>query len=153
MALNEDLRIGSCWSVADAHAQLAVVIPQLFYPTHVTIDHVPLETTVDIGQAPRHLRLWGLLEDPVNRDVYYGIVSTEGARSAPPISAGHQYALLADFEYNIHAQFHIQTFPIDPRIIQSHIYFGLVVLEIVDNWGSTSTCLYRVRLHGSPVRV
>ncbi|KAI9057523.1 hypothetical protein FKP32DRAFT_1544188, partial [Trametes sanguinea] len=154
IALNEDMRIGSCWLIPDAQGQLAIVIPNLVYPTNVTIDHVPREISLDIGQAPRRMRLWGLLEDPTNLSLYQSIIETVPTPtsvtrppSSPPLSLGYKYALLGDFSYDIHAP-PVQTFEVDPKIVAARIYFGLVVLEVVDNWGGSSTCLYRVRIHG-----
>ncbi|OSD03004.1 hypothetical protein PYCCODRAFT_1349687, partial [Trametes coccinea BRFM310] len=155
IVLNEDMRIGSCWLVPQTHAQIAVVIPRFLYPTNITIDHVSRAISLDPGQAPRHMRLWGLLEDPRNRESYRSIVDTPSRTAAPveiptapPISRGHEYALLAEFEYDIYAPTPIQTFQTDPRILSSPIYFGLIVLEIIDNWGGDAICLYRLRIHG-----
>ncbi|KAJ3006968.1 hypothetical protein NUW54_g3732 [Trametes sanguinea] len=80
------------------------------------------------------MRLWGLLEDPRNRKLYRSITDASPDLQAsttiptePPLSRGHTYALLAEFEYDIHAPLSVQTFQVNPKLVSSSIYFGLVV--------------------------
>ncbi|KAI0375849.1 hypothetical protein BV20DRAFT_932928 [Pilatotrama ljubarskyi] len=161
VALSEDIRIGNCWESPQMPSQLAVVLDQLIHPTNVTIDHIPLEIAADIGEAPRHLLLWGVVEGTGNHGRYHDLRQAyqdpspgAAARFGPSLrSDTDTYALLADFTYDIHAPLHIQTFQIDPRVVESRMDFGLIVLEILDNWGSNSTCLYRLRIHGSDVEL
>ncbi|KAI0371019.1 hypothetical protein BV20DRAFT_943066 [Pilatotrama ljubarskyi] len=157
VALSEDIHIGNCWLSLHMPSQLAVVLDRLIYPTNVTIDHIPLEIATDIGQAPRRILLWGVVEGAVNHGRHHDMQQAcqqpcpdAAARSGPSVrSDTDTYALLANFTYDIYAALHIQTFQIDPRIVESRMYFGIFVLEILDNWGSNSICLYRLRIHGS----
>lgn len=158
VALTDNLRIGQCWHVRGQTCQLAVGVPAFLHPTHITIDHIPIEISADIRQAPHRMLLWGLVEGPHNRAHYHALVANGVAlhsvvygRYGPSLSKDHLYVLLATFKYDIYAPFHIQTFTVDKTIIDSDFYFGVIVLEVVDNWGADSTCLYRVRLHGHEV--
>ncbi|KAI0364520.1 hypothetical protein BV20DRAFT_1039373 [Pilatotrama ljubarskyi] len=153
-ALQDDIHIGNCWHIPSRTGQLGIILPVHVYPTHVTIDHIPIEIAADIGRAPRNMLLWGVVDGELNRARYLNFTSFEQlvpsamGRRAPPVMGNNTYILLSSLEYDIYASSHIQTFQIDPRLIYSRMYFGIVVLEIVDNWGSTTTCLYRVRIHG-----
>ncbi|EIW65128.1 uncharacterized protein TRAVEDRAFT_111609 [Trametes versicolor FP-101664 SS1] len=155
IALQDDMRVGKCWFIPSQRAQLAIVLPRMVYPTHVTVDHIPLVITADIGEAPRNMRLWGMIDGLLNRARHinlsssYELPSADG-RHTPPLAGDRSYVLLSEFQYDINALSPIQTFHVDLHIIDSRMYFGVVVLEIVDNWGSNTTCLYRVRVHGDP---
>ncbi|TFK81046.1 hypothetical protein K466DRAFT_578729 [Polyporus arcularius HHB13444] len=155
-ALRDSLHVGQCWLVKGTSAQLGIALHSPVYPTHVTVDHVPLEIAPDIGQAPRRMLLWGLVEGKNNLGLYHelsperapDVFPADLGRNGPPVSGLSRFVLLASFEYNIFAPFHIQTFPVNPAIVDTGFYFGIVVLEILDNWGGDTTCLHRVRVHG-----
>ncbi|OSC96424.1 Sad1/UNC-like protein [Trametes coccinea BRFM310] len=156
-ALQDDMRVGNCWKTDTRNAQLAVVLPQLVYPTHITVDHIPTEIAANVGEAPKNMLVWGVIDGKLNRARYLNLLSSDepipsaDGRFAPPHAGGYSYVLLSTFQYDLAAPSHVQTFPVDPRIVKSRMYFGIVVFEIVDNWGSPTTCLYRVRVHGDPV--
>lgn len=158
-AVMDDLRIGQCWAIPGRSAQLGLRVSQLMHPTHVTIDHIPMEIAADVGLAPRTMVLWGALDGANTRKMSHDNI-IGALRVAPPalvdrqnprVTCGHTYTLLASFEYDIRASSHIQTFPLASYVIDLDLYFGVFVLDILDNWGSNSTCLYRVRIHGDPL--
>ncbi|PIL24701.1 hypothetical protein GSI_12587 [Ganoderma sinense ZZ0214-1] len=59
LSLSDDPRIGSCWKFPQDAGQLGFRTSEILFPTHVTIDHIPIDVAVDIGQAPRSMVLWG----------------------------------------------------------------------------------------------
>ena len=155
-ALHDDLRVGECWLVSGRSGQLGIGLHTFLAPTHVTIDHIPLEIAADIGQAPRKMVLWGLVEGDRNLAVYHDLVERGVAlhtpgHEHPTVHSDQPFVLLASFAYDIFAPFHIQTFPISSIAVDEGIYFGVVVLEVLDNWGGQTTCVYRVRVHGNVV--
>ncbi|KAI0753000.1 hypothetical protein C8Q80DRAFT_1096880, partial [Daedaleopsis nitida] len=157
-ALRDDLRTGDCWRMAGSSGQLAVGLPELIHVTHVTIDHLPVAFSPDVGEAPRKMFLWGVIDGKSNHALYQEWVANGRTlhppglgRLGPQLSAGYSYVLLATFEYDIYALSHVQTFDLNPAIIEANFYFGIVVLEIIDNWGSADTCLYRLRIHGHSI--
>ncbi|KAI0742323.1 hypothetical protein C8Q80DRAFT_1108657 [Daedaleopsis nitida] len=155
--LDEDLRSASCWSFWGTEGQVAIKVPEFIYPTHVTIDHVLHEIAADLKQAPRQIVVWGLLEGAGNLKRYADALDSfrtsalNSTGEGPPVTGGGSFLPLAVFDYGIHSGSHIQTFPVDPPIIHSLIYFGVFVFEIRSNWGAESTRLYRVRVHGLQV--
>ncbi|KAI1785649.1 hypothetical protein LXA43DRAFT_899279 [Ganoderma leucocontextum] len=154
IALTDDSRIGRCWSIPASHGQLGIALPGFIFPTNVTIDHIPKAIAADPGQAPRRLVLWGVVDGDGNRARYFAhLDAIRGNRTlprdAPPLRGdGELFLVLADFLFDVNGSRYIQMFPTSPVARDFGIYVGTVVLEIVDNWGSESTCIYRVRVHG-----
>ncbi|RDX50954.1 hypothetical protein OH76DRAFT_1482001 [Lentinus brumalis] len=64
-------------------------------------------------------------------------------RTAPPTDAGFTFVPLAAVEYDPSAASHVQTFPVDDQVVDSGIDIGLVVLDVISNWGSNTTSLCR----------
>ncbi|TFK80344.1 hypothetical protein K466DRAFT_504052 [Polyporus arcularius HHB13444] len=157
-AITDDSRIGHCWSIPGSAAQLGIQLSQMIFPTHVSIDHIPLEIAADIGQAPRTVVLWGALDGSVNESRRRHAFASSKVpvpallygRTAPKTTSRHKFILLGSFEYDIRGTYAVQTYPLDWCVVDSDLYFGVVVLEILDNWGGNATCLYRARVHGEP---
>ncbi|KAI0324606.1 hypothetical protein GY45DRAFT_1262531 [Cubamyces sp. BRFM 1775] len=156
-ALSDDLRIGHCWTFEGSKAQLGVKLSELVYPSHFSIDHIPASIATDIRSAPRAIVLWGAVDGPVNEQRLLvtppntTLLASIG-RSSPGLTYGFVYVPLAVVEYDIYAATHVQTFPLDSYVAQSGVDFGIMVFEILSNWGGETTSLYRVRLHGEPIR-
>ncbi len=152
--LSDDFRISGCWSIPGSHLQVGVVLSETIYPSHFTIDHVPYPLADDIFAAPRRVILWGVVDGSSNKETYahLRVQSSELAaynRSAPPMDGAFTFIPLATFEYDIYADSHVQTFPIYTPVVRSGIDVGLVVLDVVSNWGSNTTSLCRLRVHGT----
>ena len=151
--LSDDVRIGTCWESANAQFQIGVSFLKQIHPTHLTIDHAPLSLLTDAAQAPRQIVLWGVIEGAANKGRYArlrtSLVDEDlHHQHVRALSSDHTLLPLAIVEYDIHASSHVQTFPIDSKVVDSRIDFGIVVLDVVSNWGANSTCLYRFRVHG-----
>lgn len=154
--LNEDIRVGSCWRMPNAVGQVGISIPMTIHPTNITVDHIPKEIASDIGQAPREMVLWGVMDGSANTERYddhfaeLWPIAKVHQRSTPTLTMGQRFIPVAKFTYDIHGPLPIQTFPVHQEVLASGLDFGVFVLEVLSNWGSDSTCLYRVRLHGTP---
>lgn len=152
--LSDDTHIGRCWLFPGSRGQISINIPDLIYPTHVSVEHIPRVVAADIGQAPRRMILWDIVEGEEDQGIFKRLEdATNGARgrNRPPATREeYVFVELADFEYNITSPRNVQTFPVRGDLRAAGVDTGLFVLEIVDNWGSDSTCVYRVRVHGEP---
>ncbi|KAI0328922.1 hypothetical protein GY45DRAFT_1218561, partial [Cubamyces sp. BRFM 1775] len=62
IALVDDTHISCCWVFQGEDRQLRLKLSMLIYPTHVTIDHIPMEVAMDISTAPRQMVLWGAVD-------------------------------------------------------------------------------------------
>ncbi|KAI0708449.1 hypothetical protein C8Q76DRAFT_627077 [Earliella scabrosa] len=140
---------GPCWLITSNQGQVGISLPEVVYPTGVTVDHIPSLDTVGRRRAPRNLRLWGALDGKANVKRYDSIQSSfpPVLHTGPPVRQGNTFLLLADFEYQMLSK-HVQTFPIFEHVQDSQLVFGLFVLEVVDNWGDSHTCIHRLRIHG-----
>lgn len=153
--LNEDMHTGSCWRMPNAVGQVGISIPTTMHPTNITIDHIPKEIASDIGQAPREMVLWGVMDGSANTERYdehfaeLWPIAKVHQRSTPTLTMGQRFIPVAKFMYDIHGPLPVQTFPVHQEILGCGLDFGVFVLEVLSNWGSDSTCLYRVRLHGT----
>jgi len=93
----------------------------------VTLEHIPKAISYNIATAPRRFRLGGW---------------TEGSDAAPVDFGEHEYTLESA----------LQTFSL-PHVPLSYRLVDTVRFELVSNWGYEAyTCLYRLRVHGSPPR-
>lgn len=155
IAIDDDVRVGRCWTFRTFPFQLGIRLPSRLNLSHISIEHSPTEMAMDMGQAPRNMTLWGVVEGKNNAEIFQALSAlSEGGGGAPPapaIARGFVWAPLASFIYDIHYDHPLQTFPIRHPYKDSGLSFGIVALEVLDNWGSDAACLYRVRVHGSPV--
>jgi hypothetical protein len=146
-AIIDDLHMDSCWRISGGSGQLGISLSEPILVTHVTIDHLSKDMTSDIQLAPRRMVLWGVIDGTDNtvkaRQHFSGMPN-----NGPLISGGYSYVQLRVLEYDIHAPIHLQTFAIAEDVRALGMDFGVVVLEILNNWGGSDTCLYRVRIHG-----
>lgn len=148
--LRDNLHGGRCWTIPSKDGQVGVMTSHRIHPTHITIDHIPQEVADDIGQAPRRIRAWAHVEGSHNKEKAVRFQRSARVEEDGPKVKGH-YAMfvhLADFEYNPGAQYHVQTFPVDAQLGELDLDYGVFVFEVLDNWGSDSTCIYRIRIHG-----
>lgn len=153
IAIDDDVRVGRCWHVQSLPAQLAIVLPAVISPSHVTVEHLP-PVVPDISDAPRNMTLWGIVDGRSNRALYEDVLHTHPDLHGvehPHIARNHLYAPLTSFTYDIHGEDPVQTFVISEAYAAAQMTFAVFVLELHNNWGGTSTCLYRVRIHGSAV--
>ena len=152
--LDEDLLAASCWSFSGNSGQVGIKLSSQIYPTHVTIDHLPHELTTAITQAPRQIVVWGGSDSKENEQRYadsidrFSMSPLNMTGNGPPITTGGTFLPLAAFEYDIKAESPIQTFPIDAAVLRSCIFFGVLVIEVRNNWGGAMMRLYRVWVHG-----
>jgi SUN domain-containing protein 1/2 len=152
-AITDDLHLPSCWRVSGQAGQLGISLSEPISVTHVTIDHLAVDMTSDIESAPRRLVLWGIIDGVDNAEKWQRHIARSSqlplhSIKGPAITNSYSYIPLKIFEYDIHAPSHIQTFEVTKDIRALGMDFGVVVLEILSNWGGSSTCLYRVRIHG-----
>ncbi|TFK82793.1 hypothetical protein K466DRAFT_446041, partial [Polyporus arcularius HHB13444] len=152
-AISDDFRLTGCWRVPGSHLQIGVVLSETIYPSHFTIDHVPRLLAHNIHEAPRKVILWGVVDGSPNQATYSHLHDSLASlavfnRSGPPMHAGYTFVPLAVSEYDPSTGPHVQTFPVHPKVVESGIDIGLVVLDVLGNWGADATELCRLRVHG-----
>ena len=163
-ALDDNTGVGRCWHIPQSHGQLGIKLAGQIFISEITVDHAAKELISSVTSAPRRMIVWGIC--PQLHGVEFPFFKSQstsetceirlstsesvtiGNRRAPSMHDRQKYVPIASFEYNIQAVSPIQTFPVFQSIAIANMTFSEVVLEILDNWGSMSTCLYRVRVHG-----
>ncbi|PIL23154.1 hypothetical protein GSI_14463 [Ganoderma sinense ZZ0214-1] len=150
--LTDDARLDGSFSSPGAQFQVGISFATTIYPTHFTIDHAFSPDKIGSSNAPRHIVFWGVVEGVGNKGRVSRVVGDLGLsdvfnRTAPNLHQRENFLPLATAEYDVRGSCHVQTFAVHPGLVESNIDFGVVVLEVLDNWGGEVTQLYRVRVH------
>lgn len=170
-ALHHETHSGHCWPFAGSEGRLGVALSAPVYISDITIDHVAKEVASDMRSAPREMDVWGMVEGKDNIAKVKAWQAEKAAKRAeakadaelkgiafvdePEIKypsrlpRSPQYIRIASFKYDIYSHNNIQTFSADEEVRNLGVDFGIVMLDIRNNWGRDEyTCLYRVRVHG-----
>jgi hypothetical protein len=162
VAVDDDVRPGQCWRVDGSSAQLGIRLRHAVQVTNITVDHISKKLVTSTQNAPRSMIVWGqpaTMMDSDDSNKIWETLMVEGlhrkalralsTRRSPIINNDLQFLPLAFLEYDVHSHWHIQTFSVFDTTLKMNASFATVVFEILDNWGGSSTCLYRVRVHGN----
>ncbi|KAI1785989.1 hypothetical protein LXA43DRAFT_856702, partial [Ganoderma leucocontextum] len=109
--------------------------------------------------APRDVVVWGILTQDANLssvfDLHEGLtVLDDLAGTLPvgiplPVHDERDTVLpLASFRYNKYQSELEQTFHLRQPVIGMGLRFGVVVVQVLNNWGGASTCIDRIYLQG-----
>ncbi|KAI6098656.1 hypothetical protein EDD16DRAFT_1498286, partial [Pisolithus croceorrhizus] len=155
-ALEDDMREGACWHLPERRGQIAVAFRDVVCITHVMVDHIQAGLTDTAEIAPCKLLLWGMVDGEDNLAKYHFLHNSATGtlrellttHTAPALSCSMSFIPFLSFNYNIHATIHTQLFPILNSMAATNMDFGVIVLEILDNWGGKLMCLYRVGMYG-----
>ena len=150
VVLEDDLRVGECWEFEGATGNVAIHLPEKVQISHVTIDYIPPTLTGAhlTGRAPRGVALWGLID--TNETTTHVLER----RSPMEFSfTGRLPRTIQDFDYFIlllHAVYDITGPALRQQFetINLDMMFHTIVLEVISNWGSDTTCLYHLGIHG-----
>ena len=163
--LEDDIRIGRCWSFAGHVGSIGISLADNIQISDLTLQYVDstLVSPSHTQQAPQSMILWGLLDGRTLPNAMSLALNTRNrtlctsscfSQSVPiPSTQPDTFYPLAEFYYDINSQESLQSFPISDAVRESDIRFQVVVLQVLSNWGSNSTCLYHIGIHGEPASV
>ncbi len=120
--------VGECWGFGGASANLTVKLSQPITVSHVTIDHLSRDIAYNIESAPREFQIWAV-----------------NVTHSDPLHSPR--TLLGTFEYDVDGE-PVQTFALPNKAISAQY----ITLQILSNHGHYYTCLYRFRVHGTPLK-
>ena len=148
--------IGECWEFAGGAGHISIHLPERIYISEIVVNHVsPIVSAAMARKAPREMSLWGLVDHSLTLGQEPSEVDTlplshfQTSRSSTLDDPRNFFILLTRFQYAMSALPTIQSFPIVGR--RQRLGFQTVVVKVDSNWASNSTCLYRVRIHGTEV--
>ncbi|CDO68111.1 hypothetical protein BN946_scf185044.g19 [Trametes cinnabarina] len=140
VAIDDDVHAGRCWRIHTLPSQLGIRLPRMIYPDSITVEHLPAEVALDVGEAPQNITLWGVVEGKHNKEVYETFVRMGLQQDrAPAISRGLLWAPLASFRYDVEHEDPVQRFPVSQYFLDNPISVGVVAVEISGNWGNGSS--------------
>ena len=144
-----------CWSFIGTRGQLGIALSYPGFLTNVSIDHPPLSAS--LANAPRDIVFWGAVDGVENEqrygrsvDIIQQLQSRLHLYPPSPLQEDREltYVPLAVAFYNIRSPELFQTFQIIPEIGALNMDFGLIVVQIVSNWGDGLTVLHHIGIYG-----
>ena len=153
-----------CAPPSNGKLQLAVVLSRTVVPTELVVEHgAKDEMPVGfMGSSPREVELWiQIPNDRTRAAVRHAITimdpslledsspqgKTIGAQALP-----FDYVPVGRWEYNIHTNQRLQTFPVQLSLGEYGASATNVAVRVNSNWGNVRfTCLSRLRLYGDDV--
>ncbi|CAM9198770.1 unnamed protein product [Hapterophycus canaliculatus] len=131
VAINPESRLGMCWPMKGSDGKLTVQLSQTINVEKISIEHAPRELLLNKGiSAPKDFIVVGYPKGLSIGDGTGDVLVSEG-----------EYSLEGDV---------IQFFDVAEEYRQ--VEYGAVALEVDSNHGEGAyTCIYRFRVHGSPV--
>ncbi|CAF90990.1 unnamed protein product, partial [Tetraodon nigroviridis] len=124
--IQPDVHPGNCWAFRGSSGFLVIRLSMPIFPTAITLEHTPkaLSPSGKMHSAPRDFSVYGLDDENQERGHLLGVYTYDQDGDA------------------------VQTFTV------SEVYerpFQLVEVQVTSNWGQPDyTCLYRIRVHGTP---
>jgi len=147
-ALEDDVGVGNCWAIDGKRGHIGVQLSESVRIMSISINHVApwLISEADSRRAPRRMVLWGRVKDVSAVAVSDSCTSDCFSPSAVSPRRLERFVRLADFVYDNTSDRRLQVFDVDHQHITNT--FSAVVLQIRDNWGANSTCLYHFGVYG-----
>ncbi|KAJ3872964.1 hypothetical protein F5051DRAFT_140526 [Lentinula edodes] len=149
--LEQEVHVGYCWAFLGPRGHIALALSESIVVTDFTIFYAnPNElTTKELRQAPKIIQLWALAapnssQDAVQQKLIHWKHFSSTNRKPLQLGFSNSFELLANVSFTLQ-QGTKQTFSVETPT-QSPT--TVVVVEVLDNWGSEATCLYRIAIHG-----
>ncbi|KAJ3899553.1 hypothetical protein F5879DRAFT_810736 [Lentinula edodes] len=152
--LEQDIHVGYCWAFSGRHGHIALALLQAIIVTDFTIFYPSSAelTSNELQQVPKAIQLWALvadefLSDSLQSTVVHWSNFSKKNRKPSPLRDDQSFELLANISYSLDQGIK-QTFSVDMQAVATAT--TIVVVQVLDNWGSDVTCLYRIAVHGVP---
>lgn len=149
--------LGHCWRFPGSRGHVAIQLEKPSNISAITVGY-PLRENLSPGmvlQAPKLFRVWGVPAQEVGSHCVFPdnrqqlLSRFAGSRSVKKPLSGRSIAYqLIEFQYDIHRPRLRQKFPIREGAC-STFPIVVIVVEVMENWGGETTCVYRVGVHGS----
>jgi hypothetical protein len=156
-ALDSGVQLGRCWAFSGSSGHLGIQLSERIQITHVMVDSIPshLVSPTEAQRAPQSIKVWGLVDSKIAKtflELSDVELCTDECFSPPLVNPrthhARHFVQLAAFTYTANIHNHAQLFLVSEHILQLGIAVDVVVLQVLSNWGSNSTCLYHIGVYG-----
>ncbi|KAF7424897.1 hypothetical protein PC9H_010208 [Pleurotus ostreatus] len=152
-ALSENMELGRCWEFEGPTGHIAIELPEVVTITDASVAYIPapLLSQVAVGRAPRRVTMWGLADNTTAQhftESHAPSLFTANHRNPPGMHYTDRFVKLGGFVFDIDSSHH-QFFAMDPD--SATIQTSLVIFEVNNNHGSSTTCLYYLGVYGIEV--
>jgi len=153
---------GNCWPFAGKTGSLGIILREPVYVTGMTLEHMEWERSLVRDTAPKSITFWVRI---MEAEKYYNKAVMEASKAlgerpglvqaAKKSQPMYEYVKVGKFEYEFtESSPPAQTFWIPMDMKRLNISSDKVLMHVYDNHGNPNyTCIYRVRVHGEPLRV
>lgn len=148
--------VGSCWEIEGSAGLLAIILSEPIHISSLRYNNIDprLVLTASLTKTPRTIALWGLLPNSsITPPAVIKIRHPEHFSSKSmfiPKSAKMKgdFVLLLSTHYDPRGATTDQLFRVPSDHWTAGIMFQVVIVEVLENWGGQTTCLYRLQIHG-----
>ncbi len=152
LALNDRIDLANCWEFTGSRAKLAIRLSEYVVITQISLEQ-PIDNLSYIQSSPRSVVVWGMVDGRENivrvsnRSRLRGLYARLNPPMAAPFLQGYSFLPLVAFRYDasISGRQYVDVFD---EILELGVDFGIVVIEIHGNWGSSDTRLCHVGVYG-----
>jgi hypothetical protein len=134
----------TCWCFLGPTGHITLELLHPVYVNNITVSH----SLTDHRSAPNNLVLWAIVPR-ANAESLLEVkamsqlpTSLQKSQTMFPIAIG-------GFQFDVQKGGQNQTFELDSAFAKASMKVDRVLLQILSNWGASSTCLYGIRIHGS----
>lgn len=151
--LDGKVDVSACWSFHGDKAQAGLYLASRVHIDQVSIDHIPKELVPSADHAPKEIIVWGIVDaENIAIAQHASLPSVlSSLPTHPPLmeSPSTHVVPLAVILYDLISPSHVQTFPVLDYLLESSADFQKIIVQVVSNYGAESTCIYRIRVHGT----
>ncbi|ORZ22595.1 UNC-like C-terminal-domain-containing protein [Absidia repens] len=140
VALTPGTHAGQCWPMKGDHGSLGIQLSEPIAVQAVTVEYPSRSVVANhVSSAPKEFEVWGIKHIDKKKKRTVDDDDDEGTNTI----------FLGSFTYDIKSSASpVQTFSLDTN---RYIVLQGVVVRVRSNWGNHQfTCLYRIRVHGTP---
>lgn len=148
------------WCFKGSRGQVGIMLSAPSRVAHISITHPSVLST--LPSAPRNILVWGVVDGEANQSTFEESIDVlQSLKAQLPVKSpfsrhGSQepvYVPLANIVYNVQDKNTVQIFDVFPEIHKLNMDFGIVVIQIISNWGESYTALHHVGVYGEKVVV
>ncbi|CAO3594683.1 unnamed protein product [Absidia cylindrospora] len=143
VALTPGTHAGQCWPMKGDHGSLGIQLSEPIAVQAVTVEYPSRSVVANhVSSAPKEFEVWGIKHIGNTLD-------KKKKRTVDDDDDSTNTIFLGSFTYDIKSSASpVQTFSLDTN---RYIVLQGVVVRVRSNWGNHQfTCLYRIRVHGTP---